>query len=64
MEVGMEPLIRSCDACRDLVDEAKDFLLLPERRAFMAGEVCGEVSPTAVRLYSHLQVLACVHDAG
>lgn len=33
----MEPLIRSCDTCRDLVDEAKDFLLLPERRASMAG---------------------------
>ena len=37
IEVGMEPLIRSCDTCRDLVDEAKDFLLLPERRASMAG---------------------------
>lgn len=38
MEVGMEPLIRACDTCRDLVDEAKDFLLLPERRSSMAGE--------------------------
>jgi kelch-like protein 20 len=37
MEVGMEPLIRSCNVCRDLVDKAKDFLLLPERRSSMAG---------------------------
>ena len=38
MEVGMEPLIRSCNVCRDLVDKAKDFLLLPERRSSMAGQ--------------------------
>jgi hypothetical protein len=38
IEVGMEPLIRGCDICRDLVDEAKDFLLLPERRSSISGE--------------------------
>ena len=35
--VGMEPLIRSCEACRDLVDEAKDYLLLPEQRSRLQG---------------------------
>lgn len=40
----MEPLIRGCNTCRDLVDEAKDFLLLPERRPSMAGEIYSEVS--------------------
>lgn len=35
--VGMEPLIRSCEACRDLVDEAKDYLLLPEQRSKLQG---------------------------
>ena len=34
----MEPLVRGSSACRDLVDEAKDFLLLPERRSSLAGE--------------------------
>ena len=38
MEVGKEPLIRGCNVCRDLVEEAKDFLLLPERRAAATGE--------------------------
>ena len=37
MEVGSEPLIRSCEVCRDLVDKAKDYLLLPERRSSMNG---------------------------
>ncbi len=35
--VGAEPLIRGCDACRDLVDEAKDYLLLPEQRSQLQG---------------------------
>lgn len=35
--VGAEPLIRSSDACRDLVDEAKDYLLLPEQRSQLEG---------------------------
>ena len=39
MEVGAEPLVRSSETCRDLVDEAKDFLLLPERRSSMAGRL-------------------------
>lgn len=36
-QVGMEPLVRGCDACRDLVDEAKDYLLLPEKRSQFQG---------------------------
>ena len=36
-QVGTEPLIRSSDACRDLVDEAKDYLLLPEQRSQLQG---------------------------
>lgn len=35
--VGMEPLIRSSEQCRDLVDEAKDYLLLPEQRSLLQG---------------------------
>lgn len=35
--VGAEPLVRSSEACRDLVDEAKDYLLLPEKRAQLQG---------------------------
>jgi kelch-like protein 20 len=35
--VGMEPLIRGSEACRDLVDEAKDYLLLPEQRSLLQG---------------------------
>lgn len=31
--VGAEPLIKSNEKCRDLVDEAKDYLLLPDQRA-------------------------------
>jgi kelch-like protein 20 len=30
--VSSDPLIRSDQACRDLVDEAKDYLLLPQDR--------------------------------
>jgi len=32
-KVSLEPLIKSNSKCRDLVDEAKDYLLLPEQRA-------------------------------
>ena len=35
--VGMEPLIRHNEDCRDLVDEAKNYLLLPEQRAQLEG---------------------------
>ena len=35
--VGTETLIRQNESCRDLVDEAKDYLLLPERRAKLKG---------------------------
>lgn len=30
--VGSDPLIRSDQACRDFLDEAKDYLLLPQER--------------------------------
>lgn len=36
-KIGVEPLIRQNEACRDLVDEAKDYLLLPERRSKVSG---------------------------
>lgn len=35
--VGSNELLRSDQMCRDLVDEAKDYLLLPQERAFMQG---------------------------
>lgn len=35
--VGVEPLIRGSESCRDLVDEAKDYLLLPEQRSQLQG---------------------------
>ena len=49
--VGAELLIKSDDACRDLVDEAKNYLLLPQERPLMQGPRtrprkpirCGEV---------------------
>lgn len=36
-KVSTEPLVRQNDRCRDLVDEAKDYLLLPEQRAQLQG---------------------------
>lgn len=49
--VGSELLIKSDDTCRDLVDEAKNYLLLPQERPLMQGPRtrprkpirCGEV---------------------
>ena len=38
--VATEELIRSSHRCRDLVDEAKDFHLLPERRPLMQSFRC------------------------
>ncbi len=35
--VGTEPLIKQIEDCRDLVDEAKDYLLLPEQRSKLSG---------------------------
>jgi len=35
--VGSDLLIKSDEACRDLVDEAKNYLLLPQERAQMVG---------------------------
>ena len=36
-KVSSEPLIRADQACRDLVDEAKDYLLLPDQRSKLQG---------------------------
>ncbi|KAJ8039550.1 Kelch-like protein 20 [Holothuria leucospilota] len=49
--VSRDPLIKSDEACRDLVDEAKNYLLLPQERPLMQGPRtqprkpirCGEV---------------------
>uniref|UniRef100_A0A452IAU6 Kelch-like protein 20 n=1 Tax=Gopherus agassizii TaxID=38772 RepID=A0A452IAU6_9SAUR len=49
--VGSDPLIKSDEECRDLVDEAKNYLLLPQERPLMQGPRtrprkpirCGEV---------------------
>jgi hypothetical protein len=35
--VSSDPLIRSDEACRDLIDEAKNYLLLPQERLNMQG---------------------------
>ena len=35
--VGSDLLVRSDEACRDLVDEAKNYLLLPQERPLMQG---------------------------
>ena len=35
--VGSDLLIRSDETCRDLVDEAKNYLLLPQERPLMQG---------------------------
>lgn len=35
--VAAEPLIRGCHRCRDLLDEARDYLLMPERRQLLQG---------------------------
>lgn len=49
--VGADLLIKSDEACRDLLDEAKNYLLLPQERPLMQGPrtrprkpiKCGEV---------------------
>ena len=49
--VGSDLLVKSDDVCRDLVDEAKNYLLLPQERPQMQGPRtrprkpirCGEV---------------------
>lgn len=49
--VGSDMLIKTDESCRDLVDEAKNYLLLPQERLHMQGPRtrprkpinCGEV---------------------
>jgi hypothetical protein len=36
--VSTDILIKADDACRDLVDEAKNYLLLPQERPLMQGD--------------------------
>ncbi|NWR50316.1 KLH20 protein, partial [Regulus satrapa] len=60
--VGSDPLIKSDEECRDLVDEAKNYLLLPQERPLMQGPRtrprkpirCGEV------LFAGGSLQACV----
>lgn len=44
--VSSELLIRSDDACRDLLDEAKNYLLLPQERPLMQGPRTRPRKPT------------------
>ena len=44
--VGTDTLIKSEDSCRDLVDEAKNYLLLPEQRLLMQGPRTRPRKPT------------------
>ena len=39
VKLGMMPEVRSCERCRDLVDEAKNFLLLPDDGSRIAPEL-------------------------
>lgn len=60
--VGADLLVKSDDSCRDLVDEAKNYLLLPQERPLMQGPRtrprkpirCGEVLFAGVFLYFKL----------
>lgn len=44
--VSSEPLIRQNEICRDLVDEAKDYLLLPDKRYQLSGTRTRPRKPT------------------
>lgn len=44
--VGSDLLVRSDEACRDLVDEAKNYLLLPQERPLMQGPRTRPRKPT------------------
>lgn len=44
--VGTDALIKSEESCRDLVDEAKNYLLLPEQRLLMQGPRTRPRKPT------------------
>ena len=44
--VGTDMLIKSDESCRDLVDEAKNYLLLPEQRLLMQGPRTRARKPT------------------
>ncbi|XP_022820736.1 kelch-like protein diablo isoform X3 [Spodoptera litura] len=49
--VSSELLIRSDDACRDLLDEAKNYLLLPQERPLMQGPRTRPRKPTRRVMY-------------
>ena len=63
--VGSDILIKSDEACRDLVDEAKNYLLLPQERPLMQGPRtrprkpirCGEVLFAGT--YPFLEMIPC-----
>lgn len=44
--VGSDLLVRSDEVCRDLVDEAKNYLLLPQERPLMQGPRTRPRKPT------------------
>lgn len=44
--VSSDPLVKSDESCRDLVDEAKNYLLLPEQRLVMQGPRTRPRKPT------------------
>lgn len=44
--VGSDLLVRSDESCRDLVDEAKNYLLLPQERPLMQGPRTRPRKPT------------------
>ena len=48
--VDKSQLIRTDSACRDLIDEAKNYLLLPQERGHMQGP----------RLGSKLRIVYCI----
>lgn len=44
--VGSDLLVRADESCRDLVDEAKNYLLLPQERPLMQGPRTRPRKPT------------------
>lgn len=57
--VGSDLLVRSDEACRDLVDEAKNYLLLPQERPLMQGPRTRPRKPT--RRGKHFTFIYIIH---